>query len=270
MEQPAASEPPTEEAEKDGASVDFVAEQRLAPGTTRIDTVAGVLSVTAGRDGRCRRVVTLDGEAVDGLCEDRLELRHHAAFGDRDVVVGFMRCGSANAICNLDRPFWLELRAGSPPVLRQPLELVARPGSTAVDASNAGVEISLGAWNGERRRATLTPAGNVLVARAPVPIQPLGARDCAIVAQSLEACAASRDCSSFARSARTIPASQWSQLARMYHESTGLDADSYRALCVRSCELGLTPSAKFIRRNACNGAEREQWPAANPAGGLER
>jgi hypothetical protein len=270
LEQRDASEPPTDEAENDVASVDLVSDQPLRPDTTRIDTVAGVLRVAAGPDGRCRRVVTLDGEAVEGLCEDRLELRHHATFGDRDVVVGFMRCASASAICNLDRPFWLELRAGSPPVLRQPLELVARPGSTAVDASNAGVEISLGAWNGERRRATLTPAGNVLVTRAPVPIQSLAARDCAVVAQSLEACAASRDCSSFARSARPIPASQWSQLARMYHESTGLDVGSYRALCVRSCELGLTPSAGFVRRNVCSGARRGQWPGGNPAGGLER
>jgi hypothetical protein len=88
------------------------------------------------------------------------------------------------------------------------------------------------------------------------------------VVRSLEACAASRDCSSFATSAERIPAAQWQQLSRLYHETTGLNAGNFRDLCQRSCELHLTPSPGFIRSNACNGAESDQWPADEPGSGL--
>jgi hypothetical protein len=56
----------------------------------------------------------------------------------------------------------------------------------------------------------------------------------------------------------------------MYHESTGLDAAVFRGLCIRSCELGLTPSLKLIRSNACSGAEPGQWLEGGPAAGLQR
>ncbi|MBK6348745.1 MAG: hypothetical protein IPF50_02560 [Proteobacteria bacterium] len=54
----------------------------------------------------------------------------------------------------------------------------------------------------------------------------------------------------------------------LYHETTGLDAASFRALCVRSCELGLTPSDNFIRQRVCSGAPPDQWPPDDPAAGL--
>jgi hypothetical protein len=55
---------------------------------------------------------------------------------------------------------------------------------------------------------------------------------------------------------------------RLYHETTGLDDAAFRALCVRSCELGLTPSRGFVRSNVCNGARLGQWPPAGQAAGL--
>jgi len=39
-------------------------------------------------------------------------------------------------------------------------------------------------------------------------------------------------------------------------------------LCVRSCELGLTPSDEFIQRRVCSGAAPDQWPPDDPAAGL--
>jgi hypothetical protein len=57
---------------------------------------------------------------------------------------------------------------------------------------------------------------------------------------------------------------------RLYHETTGFDGIAFRGLCVRSCELGLTPSRGFIRSNVCNGARPEQWPPAGQAAGLMR
>jgi len=132
------------------------------------------------------------------------------------------------------------------------------------------VAIDLGRWNGEHRTARLTPSGNIVIARTALEIRPLTRADCTVVARSLEACAASRDCSSFAKSAERIPVSQWVQLTRMYHESTGLDAAVFRGLCVRSCELGLTPSLNLIRSSACSGAELGQWLVGGPAAGLQR
>jgi len=41
-------------------------------------------------------------------------------------------------------------------------------------------------------------------------------------------------------------------------------------LCVRSCELGLTPSFGLIRANACSGAKPRQWRRDDPVTGLRR
>ena len=135
---------------------------------------------------------------------------------------------------------------------------------------NNGVAIDLGRWNGELRSAQLTQAGNIVVKRTADTIRPLSRADCAIVAQALEGCAASRDCRSFAKSAQRIPAGQWSQLTRIYHESTGLDVAIFRNLCVRSCELGLTPSFGLMGHDACSGARPRQCGADDPAAGLRR
>ena len=67
-----------------------------------------------------------------------------------------------------------------------------------------------------------------------------------------------------ASSARRLTDVQRERLESLYHESTGLDAAAYRSLCVRSCELGLTPSADFIRREACSGAAPGQWAGIGP------
>jgi len=136
--------------------------------------------------------------------------------------------------------------------------------------AGGGVQVDLGVWNGERRNATLTAAGDIVVSRARAPRRALNRSDCASVAQSAEACAASRDCSSFTSSARPISPSQWARLTRLYHESTGFDDAAFRALCVRSCQLGLTPSRGFIRRYVCSGAQSDQWPPGDPAAGLKR
>jgi hypothetical protein len=160
------------------------------------------------------------------------------------------------------------LRAAQPPVVRVAPGLWASSTAGSVTAGNDGVRVDLGVWNGEHRAATLTTAGEIQIERQRVPIMALGRTDCALVAESLEACATSTNCRSFASSARRIPQRDWTRLTRIYHEKTGLNAAAYRSLCMRSCELGLTPSAAFIRENACSGAQRGQWAAQSPAAGL--
>jgi hypothetical protein len=139
-----------------------------------------------------------------------------------------------------------------------------------IKASDEGVQVDLGTWHGERRLVSLTAVGNVVVERARLPARPLGRQDCNEVALALDNCAASRQCSSFASSARRIPAPRWSRIVRAYHETTGLDVAAFKTLCVRSCEFGFTPSRALIRRYACSGAPPEQWNATGPDAGLTR
>jgi hypothetical protein len=170
----------------------------------------------------------------------------------------------------LSSPFWIELRPGSTPTLRQVPDLWASSAPPTITASDAGVLVDLGLWNGQRRLATLSPAGNIVVERSRAPIRPLDGSDCAVVTRSLEDCAVGRDCSSFEGSAQFISQARWARLVRALHESTGFDLAAFRTLCMRSCELRLTPSAALVRRYACNGAQPEQWPTDDPMGGLQR
>lgn len=244
--------------------------QALPPEAEPVATVAGTLGVVDRADGHCR-VVTLPGDrVVPGLCEEQVVLAHRAVYRDRDVVVGFTRCDDPDAPCGRQRPFWLELRAEAPPAVRRIDGLWAGSSPPLVTASADGVQVDLGLWDGERRRVTLTGTGNLRVEREPEPIRALDRADCAAVVRSLEACATSRDCSTFALSAQRIQPADWTRIVRAYHESTGLDAEAYRRLCVRSCELGLTPSAGLVRDAACRGAEPGQWSSDDTTDGLRR
>ena len=235
-----------------------------------IATTAGTLAIGHADESAGRPVVLLDGAAVPGLRNDAISLTHRAVYSDREIVVGFTRCNGTIAPCGVQQPFWLELRPGQPPTVRRATGLWVGPGTGAgsVFASANGVQVDLGLWNGERRSATLTAAGDVAVARRREPRRLLNRADCATVIKAAESCATSRDCSSFRSSARPIPSSRWERLTRLYHESTGLDAAAFRALCVRSCELGLTPSDAFIQRRVCSGSAPDQRPPGDPAAGL--
>jgi len=90
------------------------------------------------------------------------------------------------------------------------------------------------------------------------------------VIQAAESCATSRDCTSFASSAQRIKPARWAQIVRLNHESTGVNDAAFRALCIRSCELGLTPSHSFIRKTACAGAQPGQWSSTDSVADLIR
>ncbi|MGB7903938.1 MAG: hypothetical protein WCF43_04545 [Steroidobacteraceae bacterium] len=243
-------------------------QEALGKARLPIATKAGTLAVGSAGLSDARHVVLLSGRAIPGLRDDAISVTHRAVFSDREVVVGFTRCNGASAPCGLQQPFWLELRTGLPPKVRRATGLWVGAGAGAVVASTDGVQVDLGVWHGERRSARLTAAGEIVVARHREPRRPLSRAECATVIKAAESCAMSRDCSSFKSSARPIPSPQWVRLTRLYHESTGFDAASFRALCVRSCELGLTPSDGFIQRNVCSGARPDQWPPGDPTAAL--
>lgn len=179
-------------------------------------------------------------------------------------MVGFARCVGPEPGCERDSPFWVEIAPGEEPVLRRMPGIWVGTGPATISAADDGVRVDLGTWDGERRAARLSGIGNLYVDRQAADRRPLTRRDCALVIHALESCAAVRDCSSFASSSRRIPAAQRKELTRLHHETTGFDSQAFRALCVRSCELALTPSAGFIRRNACNGSAEGQWLAGAP------
>jgi hypothetical protein len=254
----------------DRDAIRLVSQQSLERTALPIGTAAGPLTIATTADADRTRVVLLDGNAIAGLRDDTIVLAHRAVFTDREIVVGFTQCSGTAVPCGLRQPFWLELRTGSPPHVRRVSGLWASRGSGAVTVAGGDVRIDLGVWNGEHRRASLTAAGNLVVSRTRVPSLPLSREDCAVVIRAADACATSPDCRSFARSSRRIPPADWARLTRLYHESTGLDGPAFRSLCMRSCELGLTPSHGFIRESVCSGARSDQWLPDDPAGGWER
>jgi hypothetical protein len=246
----------------------LVSQQDLTPSSLPLKTTAGTLTIAKAQDDAQASIVLLDGMPISGLRADKVTLVQRTVYSDHDIVVGFTQCNDTAAPCNHRQPFWLELRHGAPPSLRQMPDVWASSGAGSAAATDDGVQVDLGVWNGEHRNAVLTVVGDIVIARTPEPRRPLGRADCTTVIQSAASCATSRDCTSFASSAERIKPAQRVQLARLYHESTGLDDAAFRALCVRSCELGLTPSHGFIRRTVCAGAQPGQWSSTESVAGL--
>jgi hypothetical protein len=219
------------------------------------------VTVETSDDEPAAEFITADGVPVPGLSARHIRLLYQASYGEKqEAIAGILRCPAMNAgRCAPDRPFWLEAGPDEAPRIRLIPGLGSGADRIELLSTDLGPRIDLGLWNGERRSVDLTGAGNLLVARQLVPPRPLDRADCRVVLRSLEACAASRDCSSVAASAGQLSDPQRERLESMYHRSTGLDAAAFRAICVRSCELGLTPSAAFVRRAACNGSAEGQW-----------
>lgn len=237
-----------------------------------IETLAGTVEIGADIEApgssKLLRLVVIDGKPSDGPRDDVIALAHRATYSDREVLTGFAQCAGTRPPCGVRRPFWIVLRRGQPVEFHEASGLWSSSTAGAVQATAEGVRVELGTWNGQRRAVTLTLAGDIEILRQPARIVPLESSQCAVVAASLESCASSTDCRTPAASARPIPTGSRNRLNQMFHEQTGLDAAAFLALCVRSCELGLTPSANFIRDNACSGASRGQWSASDPAAGL--
>nr|MBP9593515.1 hypothetical protein [Steroidobacteraceae bacterium] len=251
-----------------GGVATLQSQEPLRSSRLRIATVAGPLNVVAAADDGHRRVVTLDGAALPELRDYEVSLAYRAVYPDREVLVGFTTCSGQASPCGVRRPFWLVARSGAPPAVLQVPGLWASSDAGNVSAANEGVRVDLGVWNGERRLATLTAAGEIEVSRTREPVRALSRASCQTAITALDACAAGRDCRSFQGASRSIPRAQRDVLTRMYHESTGFDAVAFRGGCVRACQLGLTPSATFIRRTVCSGARPGQWTSGDPAIGL--
>lgn len=240
----------------------LLSEARLDSGSGELSAAAGRLQVIQDPGRADLKLLQLAGTTVRGLAGQQIELAHRAEFSDREVVVGFTDCDENGVDCGRRRPFWLVLRPDEEPLLKLGGAEVSS-GSGAVTALDNGVHVELGVRDGDRRTALLTHLNDVYLTRIPEPRRPLDRQACRTVTAALERCAASRDCGTLSGSASRLTEAQRTELRRLYHETTGFDAQAFGALCQRSCELGLTPSRGFVRANACNGSPPGQWAAGS-------
>jgi hypothetical protein len=243
----------------------LLAYEDLRTAARPIATIAGPLNVVTRAMPPRSSVVTVNGAPLDGSRAEINVLAHRSVFSDREVIVGFSDCASPTPACERKEPFWLLLRKGSPPVLKRSPGLRANETAGTVMAAASGVHVNLGLWDGVRQIATLTSLDDIYITRMREPSAALTLDDCTTVAAALESCAAGRDCGSIDAVARSVPASQMATVKRLFHETTGLDAPMFRSVCVRSCELGLTPTSDLVRQEVCGGAEAAQWSARDLA-----
>jgi hypothetical protein len=237
----------------------LLAHEDLRAAARPIATIAGPINVVTRTGTPPSSVVTVSGTPLDGSRAEINVLAHRSVFSDREVIVGFSDCTSASPACDRKEPFWLLLRKGSPPVFKRSPGLRANHGAGQVTAVASGVHVDLGLWDGVRQSAILTSLDGIYITRVMEAPTPLAREACRIVSATLESCAASRDCSSFDAITRSAPPANMATVRRLFHESTGLNAAMFRSVCVRSCELGLTPTSELVRREVCSGAEPGQW-----------
>ena len=224
-----------------------------------IATIAGPLDIVTRPGPPAVSMVTVSGKGLDPSRGESIVLAHRSVFSDREVIVGFSDCASATSACERKEPFWLLLRKSAPPVLKRSPGVRANQTAGTVTAAASGVHVDLGLWDGVRQTATLTSLDDVYLTRVVEPSRPLAGAECRAVAAALESCAASRECGSYEEIVRTIPPARMQTLQRLFHETTGLNAATFRTVCVRSCELGLTPTSGMVRREVCAGSAPQQW-----------
>jgi hypothetical protein len=224
-----------------------------------IATIAGPIDIVARGGSPRLSLVAVNGTALEESGAEINVLAHRSVYADREVIVGFSNCASATPACERKEPFWLLLRKSKPPVFKRSRGLRANRNAGSVTAMPSGLHVDLGLWDGVRQTATLTSFDEIYVTRVKEPPAPLSDADCRAVAAALDSCAASRACGSYESIIRSVPSARMATIQRLFHESTGLNASMFRTVCVRSCELGLTPTDRLVRREVCGGAMANQW-----------
>jgi hypothetical protein len=228
-----------------------------------IATIAGPIDIVTRAGPPRLSLVAVNGTAFKKSGAQINVLAHRSVYADREVIVGFSDCASATSACERKEPFWLLLRKSKPPVFKRSPGLRANKNAGSVTAAPSGVHVDLGLWDGVRQTATLTSFDDIYVTRVKEPPAPLSGAECRAVAAALESCAGSRECGSYESIVRSVQPARMATVQRLFHESTGLNAPMFRTVCVRSCELGLTPTDGLVRREVCGGASPGQW--AQPA-----
>ena len=254
---PAATVAPTAARATQGSRL--LAVEYLTSARRPITTIAGPIDIVTRAGAPRLSLVTVNGKTLDQSAAELNMLVHRSVYADREVIVGFSDCLSTTPKCERKEPFWVLLRRSQPPVFKRSPGLRANQNAGAVTALPSGVHVDLGLWDGVRQTATLTSLDNLYVTRVTERPAPLSSAECRSVAAVLESCAASRGCGNYEGIIGSVPPERVSAVQRLFHETTGLNAAMFRSVCVRSCELGLTPTSALVRREVCGGAVSGQW-----------
>jgi hypothetical protein len=229
----------------------------LSPRDLPIATSGGRLIIATTAD---YSVLELGDRKIDESRSRSIWLAQQAYYGDREIITGWADCGEPHPGCPGWAPFWLTVRGEHAPISYRRLSLpVGANGSGTVTTLPSGIHVDLGTWDGVRRTGMLTPLGDAYVADVTEPSRRLDRGECRDVLRALEACAAIRGCQSLEGISRALPAAHVASVRRLFHETTGLDSSGFRSVCLRSCELGLTPTREFVQRRVCGGAQPGQW-----------
>ena len=247
-----------------GQGKQLLAFEDLRSARQPIATIAGPINIVTRAGPPRLSLVAVNGKTLQQSGAPVNVLAHRSVYADREVIVGFSGCTDATSACGRKEPFWLLLRNSKPPVFKRSPGLRANQNAGAVTAAPSGVHVDLGLWDGVRQTATLTSLDGIYITRVKESPAPLSLADCRAVAAALESCAASRECDGYESVTRSIPAARMANVERLFHESTGLNAPMFRTVCVRSCELGLTPTDRLVRREVCGGAAPGQWAQSAP------
>jgi hypothetical protein len=228
----------------------------LRPRDLPVSTTLGSISIVrrAGIE-----IPAVDRRTIDDVGAPSIAFDHLADYGQRIVVTGFASCVSGAPQCTGSAPFWLVLRHGKEPRLVRSSGAAVPGASREIVALPSGIHVDLGVWDGMRRGALLTSGDSPWLVTTAEPRRRLERNECLQAQRALESCAAVRGCGSYAAIARGIPAQRAAAVRALFHQTTGLNAAGFRSLCVRSCQLGLTPTRSFVQQRVCNGADRGQW-----------
>jgi len=275
---PAAPEPEPEPLD-DSVSV-FVATEPSAlipDGAAAIETVAGALWIASPSDSTTGRRLVLSGRPLD-LSDDHLALVSIAHQEDQDIVLVAAHCGGT-ACGYLDLAFLRVFSDGRYRIeqldgFRFPTDSLEKL-RDGISFGDASTDVALGLESGKQRFATIGPTEPLTLSSTPAAVTPLRASDCNLATRLLRECARMKTPCEDA-SFRDFPGNckdatmAFSRTTRyLANQTTGLNLPAFAHACAKASQLGIIPSAKFIAREICSGADPAQWSEASDTAVVE-
>jgi hypothetical protein len=130
---------------------------------------------------------------------------------------------------------------------------------------DVNTEVALGLESGKQWFATIGPTEPLTLSSTPAAIKPLRADDCRLATRMLRECARMKtpcedasfhDFPGNCKDASTAFSRTTRYLA---NQTTGLNLPAFAHACMKASQLGIIPSAKFVAREICSGADPSQW-----------
>ncbi len=249
----------------------------IPDGTTAIETVAGTLWIANRSDSTLGRHLVLSGRPLD-LSNDNLALVSITHQGDQDIVLVATQCG-ATACGYLDLAFLRVFNNGRYRIeqldgFRFPTDSMDKL-RDGISFRDANTDVALGLERGKDRFATIGPTEPLTLSSTPAAATPLRANDCRLATRMLRECARMKtpceDASfrDFPGNCKDATAAFSQTTSYLANQTTGLNLPAFAHACMKASQLGITPSAKFIAREICSGADPAQWSGASDTAAAE-